>query len=246
MSLVHRVWTAVVLLAALGVAGAVVYVVGHKDPVRQAGQTPGYLPAASQSSSGTASSSGAAAGNRVKVVFLGDDYTAAVGASSTSTGWVAKVGDRLGIDAVPVAEAGAGYAATGPQGSTYEDLIGAVVAAKPAVVVVSGGRNDTSDAATTLRAATRSVFARLHSRLPTATIVALAPWWGDSPHPAKLDKVTGAVRSAVQAAGGTYLPLPDPLLGHPEWMANQADPNDRGYAAIAASVTAALRGRLPH
>jgi lysophospholipase L1-like esterase len=46
--------------------------------------------------------------------------------------------------------------------------------------------------------------------------------------------------------GGTYLDIPDPIHGHPGFMADAADPNDRGYAAIAAALEPQLALLLPH
>jgi lysophospholipase L1-like esterase len=54
-----------------------------------------------------------------------------------------------------------------------------------------------------------------------------------------------AVRQGVTAAGGTYLDLPDPIHGHPSYMADLADPNNQGYAAIAAALAPDLQPLLP-
>jgi acyl-CoA thioesterase I len=244
MSVVHRLWTTLLLTATAVVAGGVVYVVGHSDPVPSAGSTPGYSapPVSAPASSGVAvtmSPSG------VRTVFLGDDYTAGVGASSAKAHWTTLVAGQLGLEATVVASAGAGYATHGHDGKSYRDLVAAVVAAKPQLVVVSGGRNDTAIAARRLRAATQAVFAELHTQLPDAAIVAIAPWWGDSAHPAKLTPVDAAVKAAVTSEGGRYLDIADPLVDHHGWMAGEADPNDQGYQAIAASVEPALRAVLP-
>ena len=68
---------------------------------------------------------------------------------------------------------------------------------------------------------------------------------GRQSHPAKLTKVNTAAQAGVDAVHGTYLDVPDALRGHPQWMADQADPNNRGYRAIAASLTGPLRAQLP-
>jgi lysophospholipase L1-like esterase len=258
MCVVHRVWTALLLLVTAGVAAGVVYVLTQHDAVPQAGRTPGYsegsLPADPTGSPsgplpGTDPSTdpgSSAPADPTRTVFLGDDYTAGVGASSPGRGWTDQVALALHLHGESIAEAGAGYAKRGVDASSYQDLLAQVVAARPNVVIVSGGRNDAADDPATLRSAARAVFASLHEQLPDATLLAIAPFWGDSPHPVKLTKVDRAVRAGVEAAGGTYLDSGDPLTGHPEWMADAADPNDRGYAAIATALTAALRGSLPH
>ena len=241
---VQRVWKSVLLVLTVVVVAAAAYVIKQRDPVPQAGQSPGFAAAAPSDPPATRVTSGAAA-PPAKVVFLGDDYTAGIGASSPARGWAAAVMRALPVDGTVVAEPGAGYAKRGVRGGSYADLVNEVVAAHPQVVVVSGGRNDVGDDPATLRAQIRALFAQLKAKLPTARLLAVAPWWGDSPHPPKLAKVDAAVRAGVEAAGGTYLDTPDPLVNHPAWMADAADPNNRGYAAIAQVMTGALRSQLP-
>lgn len=240
MSRVRRVGTAGLLLVAALVAAAAGYVIEHQDPVPRAGQIPGYADPPAGSAAATSP-----ARTAVHVVFLGDDYTAGVGASSASARWTALVGRTLHLDAVDVAEPGAGYLAHGRSGKNYQDLVASVAADRPDVVVVSGGRNDAGTPRQRVRTAAQAVFTGLRHRLPDAVIVAVAPWWGDSQHPAKLAPVDAAVKAAAQAVGGQYLDVADPLVGHPGWMADAADPDDAGYQAIAASVAPALRDRLP-
>lgn len=252
---VRRVWTALLLvLTAVVVAGAA-YVLTRDDPVTHQGETPGLTPLPGTSSpaasSTTASESPTANGSQptaraLDTVFLGDDYTLGTTASRPGTSWTALVAEALRLNATLVAAKGAGYAKAGTEGTSYGDLVARAVAAHPGLVVVSGGRNDTGDDEATLRVRARDLFAQLRAGLPDATIVAVAPLWGDSPHPAKLAKVDTAVRAAVTSVGGSYLDIADPLVGHPEWMADVADPDDRGYRAIADAVIPALRASLPH
>ncbi|HEY2297666.1 MAG TPA: SGNH/GDSL hydrolase family protein [Jatrophihabitans sp.] len=249
----RRLWTVLLLLLTATVAAGAGYVVTAHDSVPRAGQTPGIrlatdpsLPGATPSGSRSSGDpSNSAAAPAPGVAFLGDDYTAGVGASSARNGWTARLARALRVHATTAAQPGAGYAARGIDGGSYQSLVGQVVAAHPGVVIVSGGRNDVADDPATLHSAARTLFADLHEKLPEARLVAVAPFWGDSAHPPKLTKVDVAVRAGVQAAGGTYLDTADPLTGHPEWMADAADPNDRGYAAIATALAAELRTSVP-
>ncbi len=249
MCLVRRVWTALLLVSACVVAAAMIYVVRQHDVIPRAGQAPGYSqPVAPSSTTGqsTTTTPTTAAPTPVRLAFLGDDYTAGSGASSPSAGWTARVSAALDVTATTVAADGAGYAQTGAGGRSYQDLVDEVAAAKPQIVVVSGGRNDVTHSPAQVRLAAQKVFANLRTLLPDAKIVAIAPWWGDSQHPSKLTKVVTAVQSAVEAVHGVYLDIADALTGHPNWMADLADPNDRGYRAIARSVTGPLRAQLPN
>ena len=74
--------------------------------------------------------------------------------------------------------------------------------------------------------------------------LAVAPTWGDSDPPSGLADLAGAVKKAVTAVGGTYLSVRDPVRGHPDYMADDADPDDAGYAAIAKALAPRLRPLL--
>ena len=144
------------------------------------------------------------------------------------------------------AESGSGYAKQGENGNNYLDLLKKVVDADPAIVVVSGGRNDISDDHDTLTNDAGDVFAQLADKLPNTKIVAVAPFWGDSDQPSDLSFVEATVKSAVEDAGGTYLDISDPLHNHPEWMADdEANPNDEGNKSIAFALRQRLEPLLP-
>lgn len=214
-------------VVALAVAG---YVLDHHDRVPHAGD---LLALPSQSASVAQS---AAARNRPVVAFLGDDWTAGAGASKQAKRFTTLLSQQLGIDERNFGVAGAGYAKPSPAGGTYASRIRSVVAAHPQVVVVSGGRNDVTDLASTVDEAARQLFKTLHADLPHATLIAIAPMWGDSNLPPQLAALGKAVQAAVTRVGGTYLDVPDPIHGHPSYMADAADPNDRGYAEIATTL----------
>ncbi len=260
MSDVNRVLTILLLAASVLVAGAVVYVLVHDSPVPQAGETPGFtvspidaVPSGTESATGSgAPSSGLSPtgsqsppASTATIAFIGDDWTLGAGVDKSKR-FTNLLAAQLGVQLVVAARDGAGYAKPSPaSGDTYRDLVDAVVAKNPDIVVVSGGRNDVSDDAATLQSATKALFARLADKLPQAKLVAVAPFWGDSAHPADLTAVDKAVQTAVEAAGGTYLALTDPLRGHSEWMADAADPNEKGYVAIASALAPELTKLLP-
>jgi lysophospholipase L1-like esterase len=244
----HRVGAALSVVAAIIVLAAAVYVIHSRTKVPTAGQTPGVAPLASalpaltptHSASPSPSPSPSPQPKQV-VAFIGDDYTTGVGASSPDKGFVPVLAGKIGISAHAFGVPGGGYAKPNSDGQTYVDLLDAVAAVKPAVVVVTGGRNDASDNPDTLSAAVTTFFATLHSKLPTATVIAVTPFWGDSPAPAGITKLAATVHSGVRSIAGTYLDLLDPLLTHSSFMADANDPNDAGYAAIAAALGARLQ-----
>ena len=246
----QRLSSWLIALLALAVFAAAGYVITKNDPVPDAGAVlpvPGVSTGASTSpvgGSSNASSGSSSARGRQVVAFLGDDWTAGVGASGKTKRYTRLLATALDLTEKNFGADGTGYAkATGSAGA-YDTRVDDVVAARPDVVVVGGGRNDTSDYLPTLRNRIKALFAELHDRLPKARLVAVAPMWGDSDTPAELGPVAAAVRQYVTAAGGSYLDVADPIHGHPEYMAGAADPNDKGYAAIAAALKPKLRPLL--
>lgn len=227
--------TVVAAVIVFAVAG---YVIVRADPPPEHGGTPGY------SAGPVAATTPATIPVGTLIAFLGDDWTASTGAGSVRQGFVASVGASLHVPVRAFAVPGGGYAKRSSDGKTYAALVAAVVAAHPTVVVVSGGRNDVGDYVPTMQQAARDLFTALHRALPRAALVGVAPWWGDSQHPQELTPVAAGVQAAVTAAGGDYVDGPDPLQGHPNWMADDADPNAAGYAAIAAALVPRLRPLL--
>jgi acyl-CoA thioesterase I len=240
------IWTALVVLAAIAVFAVAGYVIVHQDPVPNAGEPLGVTSAVASPSTSAKSTASPSTAPRVPAVvaFLGDDYTSGAGASSESARSTTIVCAALGVTEANFGVADSGYANLGVAGN-YASRVDKVVLAAPDVVVLSGGRNDVDSDLDSVATNARAVFNALHQRLPDAVIVAVAPWWGDSAPRRALATIAASIRQAVEAVGGTYLTLPDPLLGHPAWMADDADPNNAGYAAIAAALGPKLRPLLP-
>jgi lysophospholipase L1-like esterase len=247
---VRRLATLALIVLALVVFAAAGYVILHNDDVPDAGQTPSLPPALSGSAPSLASTGTSPAGETTSaasgkpvVAFLGDDWVAGIGASSSKKRFSALVSAALNLNGHNFGADGSGYAAsTSSQSGDYASRVSAVVAVHPQVVVVSGGRNDeiANDVGTAGSNASK-LFATLHQKLPAATLIAVAPMWGDSDPPSDLSQLAAKVKSAVTAVGGHYLAIGDPIHGHSSQMADDADPDDAGYAAIAKALEPALR-----
>jgi lysophospholipase L1-like esterase len=116
-------------------------------------------------------------------------------------------------------------------------MVPEAVKANPAVVVVAGGRNDGKVDAARIRAA----FADLRTDLPDATIYAVSPVWDSKEPPAFLAAQGREVKASVEAVGGTYLDVGQPLKGHPELITpDGVHPNVDGYRMLADAVNARL------
>ena len=225
------------VVAAVIVLAFGAYVIEHHDPVPNAGQIVGVPSSSAPATSSTPR-------RALTVAFLGDDYTAGIGVTAAPERFTTMLATALHWTERNFGVPGSGYASAGA-GGNYLSRVAQVVAAAPDIIVVTGGRNDVIDAASTVSADTTALFAQLHSKLPHARLIAVAPFWGDSPPRAALATVAAAVKAAVLAVGGTYLDIPDPLLGHPDWMADDADPNAAGYAAIAGALRVPLSAQVP-
>ncbi|MDT4919112.1 MAG: hypothetical protein QOI15_14 [Pseudonocardiales bacterium] len=248
-----------IALAMLAVAeiGAAVYVVRDNDSSPIAAAAPRSTPpvtttptstsplSSSSPTLGVDGSSTSAPAAGPLIAFLGDDWTRGTGAARKALRFSTLVCGRLGAQELNFGVDGTGYAKPGAGGGPYATRVAQVVAAHPSVVVVSGGRNDSNDSPATAAEAARQLFARLHAKLPDAVLIAIAPFWGDSDLPPEMIALGAAIKNGVTAAGGTYLDIPDPIHGHPDFMADAADPNNQGYAAIAAAVATQLEPLLP-
>lgn len=179
-----------------------------------------------------------------KVAFLGDSYTYGNGAGSPAARWSTRTALTMGWDEINAGVSGTGYSngGTNAGGKPYTDRVADIVSQRPAIVIVSGGRNDlVQKDARALDAAVTKTFADLRAGLPTAKIVALSPVWDDDQPPTQLPALGETVRAAVTTVGGTYLDIGEPLVGHPEAMSKDGvHPNDAGYKLLADATVEAL------
>jgi lysophospholipase L1-like esterase len=238
--------TALLAAAAVVVVAGAVWVVASNHPPASKGYQVDAVHVGPPPTTDPVSSRPAKKPKRLVVAFLGDDWTAGTGASGPKHRFTTLVSHDLHLVERNFGADGTGYAKATSSDGDYASRVAAVVAAHPDIVVVAGGRNDKSDSSATVASRARSLFSTLRAQLPHATLVALAPMWGDSDEPAVVGEIGNVVNDAVTAAGGKYLDLPDPIHGHPNFMASAADPDDAGYAAIAAALEPKLTPLLPN
>lgn len=160
--------------------------------------------------------------------FIGDSYSSGSGASTSSKRWTTMLCADQRWTEVNVAQAGTGYGTRGPTG--YTAAIEKLASAQVATVIVAGGRNDTGwyqDDPTAARAAIEKFYVELHTRLPTANIIAVDPLWDSSTPPAWLGQLGRDVQAAVIKVGGTYAQIGQPLANHRDWIVSDGvHPND--------------------
>lgn len=178
-----------------------------------------------------------------KAVFLGDSLVAGVGGDQ---GWTAGVAESLGWKEVNLGRGGTGYVtSSGVSGCslaycpTFVEMADQAIAAKPDIVVISGGQND---AGKSVSSAASQLFGTLHKALPKAQILVISPLWRSTPMPASMQTIAGELQAAAQASGVRYVEVGNPLQGHPEWFTSDGThPTNAGYKKLSAAITAAIK-----
>lgn len=180
------------------------------------------------------------ASTKPRAVFIGDSYAAGVGGEGTK--WTTLVSEKFGWEEVNLGYAGTGYVTslTGTKAQqtcfkatcpAYGDVVPDVIDAKPAVVVISGGRNDgTKD----ISKAAQALFTDLRTQLPEAQIYVLTPIWDDDYAPPAIFTKSSAVVAAAGTSGITAVNIGHPLTGKANLISKDGvNPNAAGYRVLA-------------
>ncbi|SDQ97482.1 Lysophospholipase L1 [Microbacterium sp. cf332] len=183
------------------------------------------------------------------VVFLGDSYTAGVGASDKSLGWVNLVGEAEGWRVRNLARGGTGFASevTGEAAPAacgradcpdFGEMALEGSSLLPDIVVISGGRNDIGD--TPVDADVDAFFDTVAAAYPGSRIYVTDVLWHQQA-PEAVERLTSVVRDDAERIGATWLDIGQPLAGGGGLLAPDGiHPNDAGHEAIAQAVIAAL------
>ena len=185
-----------------------------------------------------------------RAVFIGDSYTAGVGGEGTK--WTTLVSEEYGWEEVNLGHGGTGYVTslTGAAAQkacfkatcpAYGDLVTDAVDAKPAVVVISGGRNDGNK---DISEAAEELFTDLRTQLPNAQIYVVTPIWDDDYAPPAIFTKSNAVVTAAETSGITAVNIGHPLTGKADLISKDGvNPNAKGYRVLA-DVTVAKMGAV--
>lgn len=183
------------------------------------------------------------------VVFLGDSYTAGVGASDKALGWASLVGEAEGWRVRNLARGGTGYAArvTGEAAPAacgrdecpaFGEMAREGASLVPDIVIVSGGRNDIGQ--TPVDADVADFFDTLSAAYPGSRIYVTDVLWHDQA-PDAVQELSRVVEADAQRVGAVWLDIGQPLAGDSGLFApDGVHPNDAGHEAIAQAVIAAL------
>jgi len=126
--------------------------------------------------------------------------------------------------------------------SNYTGVIAAASTMTPDIVIFEGSSNDFGQDDAQLLAGTIADLRALRTEFPQAEIVGLSTLWGAGGPPGPVAAVNAQVQQAVEAVGGTYLDIGQPMETHPEMMQfDNVHPNASGQALIATTIEAAIK-----
>lgn len=183
---------------------------------------------------------------RPVAVFIGDAYSAGVGASEAANRWTSLVSAFHGWEEVNLAHGGAGYLAAGGGNDcgdlpcvNYQTTVADAVRLQPSIVVVAGGSNDQDASIGDVGAAVASTYQSLRIGLPSARIIAVGPTAPE--FSSDLRAIDAAVERSATAAGATYVSLGNPPIRTAAPLPDGAFVDDEGHRAIADRVNGVLQ-----
>jgi lysophospholipase L1-like esterase len=186
-----------------------------------------------------------APGDRPTADFIGDSYTVGSTTRLSGRGFPGILSAFRGWEMVNLGIAGTGYATNRdeswcPAGGChdYAGVIPNAVSHEPAIVVVSGGRNDLArNTVDEIEPIVAAFYTQLREALPDARIIVTSPIWDDPPPPRSLLELSDIVEREAARVGAEYLDLGDPLEGRPDLIASDGlHPNEAGLQTIAERI----------
>ncbi len=139
---------------------------------------------------------------------------------------------------------GAGFLTVGVNDcdEDFPEIIAGSAGLSPSIVLIAGSSNDIGQGNAALQASTIHSFTRLRNQFPTARIIALNTFWGDTTPPAQVATIDAQVSAAVAQVGGTYLDVGQPLDGRPDLMqSDDVHPTVEGQQVLEQSIFGALQ-----
>lgn len=186
----------------------------------------------------------------IQVNVIGDSLSTGVNRSGnpwTSDAQRLLAADGRDVHIVDAAENGAGYAATGANGSVFRDLVDRVVDDRSQVVVVFGSDNDVGQP--DLAAAIAGTLDRIRTLAPRARLIVVGPPAPPADAPQQLQGVRDALQAVTGHVDGQFV---DPLAlkwfqgGDSRYVGPDGEhPSAAGEVYLARKMTAILAAETP-
>jgi len=175
------------------------------------------------------------------VVTIGDSIMAGLGLDSDQA-WPALLARDTGADIMNLSCSGAGFTIAGDCGDDYSGLVGQAIALQPDTVIVQSSDNDADASEDEIDEATHAAIDQLRAALPDAHLIGIGTLWHlDWDEPDAITWSSDALQSAVDADGGVFVSLGQPLRGRPELLQWDGEhPNAQGQIVLRDAVEAAF------
>jgi acyl-CoA thioesterase I len=147
----------------------------------------------------------------LKVATIGDSIMSGNGLDP-SEAWPVLLSASTGAAVANLGCGGAGFVAVGECDTDYSGLVAEAAAGHPDVVIIQSSDNDFGEDDDDIAAATTATVASIRAALPDARIIGLSTLW-DQPGelPDQVASTSDDLRTAVEAVGGTFIDLGQPL-----------------------------------
>lgn len=175
------------------------------------------------------------------IVTIGDSIMSGYGLDPDEA-WPALLGEQTHLDIVNLSCGGAGFVVDGDCGTNFSALAQEAIDLKPTMIILQSSDNDADEDADDIDAATRTTVEQLHDALPSTQLVGLSTLWNQPwEAPESIEWSSNALRSAVDAADGTFVWLGQPLQENPELLQWDSEhPTAEGQRYLAHHVRAVL------
>ena len=190
---------------------------------------------------GTAARAAVPASTGGLVVTIGDSIMAGLGLDSDEA-WPALLARGTGADIVNLSCSGAGFTIVGDCGDDYSGLVDRAISLRPDTVIVQSSDNDADGSEDEIAEATHAAIDQLRAALPDARLIGIGTLWHlDWDEPDAIGWSSDALQSAVDADGGVFVSIGQPLRGRPELLQWDGEhPNAQGQVVLCDAVEAAF------
>lgn len=176
------------------------------------------------------------------IVTIGDSIMSGYGLDPDEA-WPVLLATKEDVSVTNLACAGAGFVRIGDCGTDFSGLIEQAQDQQPEMIIIQSSDNDAYEDESSISTATTDTIRALHKAVPSAHIVGLSTIW-NLPYepPETIAAASASLQAAVEAVGGTFVDVGDPLRDQPTLLQDDEEhPTVAGQQALLAAITDALQ-----